>query len=423
MRARDLDDEGDDRRICILGAGPSGLTVARALRQRGYRRITVLERNSRLGGKCWTVEHEGRTYELGAGGLTLGYRHVRSLLAETGLGVAAVSDHAFIDLESRRVRRLPVPLPSALRALGGEGVRFARALWRHRGIGRPGFADVSAELCAPFDRWCREHRVETIGEMIRPWTTGFGYGFHDDVAAAYVLKYLSVWGMLFDVREHGYGELWRRVAAALTGVDIRLGTTVSAITRGHDGVRVTTDRGELAFDVLVLACPLDDALPALDASTVEQELFSRIRYCDYYAVGVVTDGLPQQRCIYFPKHLWPERIGLPMFAYQRWPRVGGLSFFYGFAGDSDDDTARAAVCATVERLGGKVRAIPLATRWRFFPHVGAADMAAGYYARLESLQGARATYYCGELLAFSCVETVVAYARALVARHFPRAAS
>jgi hypothetical protein len=76
------------------------------------------------------------------------------------------------------------------------------------------------------------------------------------------------------------------------------------------------------------------------------------------------------------------------------------------------------VQATVEQLGGRVRAMPVTKRWRFFPHIGVDDMSAGYYSRLESLQGSRATYYCGELLAFSCVETVVAYARALVERHF-----
>jgi hypothetical protein len=413
-----MDYDGSDRRICIVGAGASGLSAARELHRRGYRRITLLERNSRVGGKCWTIEYEGRAYELGAGGLTHKYRHVRALMAETGLRGAPIYSNAFIDVERRVFRRSPLPLTSTLRAFGSEGARFAHALWRHRGIAKPGFNELSAELCQPFDRWCREHRVETIGELIRPWTTGFGYGFPGDVPAAYLLKYLSVWGALFDLREHGYGELWRRVAATLSGVDIRLGTTIAAIRRSDDGVRVETDRGALTFDVLILACPLDEALPVLDASATERELFSRIRYCDYYAVGVIADGLPRQRCLFFPRHFVPENIGLPMFAYQRWPHADGLSCLYGFAHGPDDALERDAVRATIERLGGRVRAMPVSTRWRFFPHVGVEDMAAGYYSRLEALQGSRATYYCGELFAFSCVETVVAYAQALVDRHF-----
>jgi hypothetical protein len=45
-------------------------------------------------------------------------------------------------------------------------------------------------------------------------------------------------------------------------------------------------------------------------------------------------------------------------------------------------------------------------------------MRAGFYPKLESLQGARHTYYASEVLSFSCVEPVVAYATDLIRRHF-----
>lgn len=116
-----------------------------------------------------------------------------------------------------------------------------------------------------------------------------------------------------------------------------------------------------------------------------------------------------------------------MFAYQRWPGRG-LTFFYGFIeprhgdrnGDRHDDrwreAAREAVRALVERLGGVVRDAPVSTRWRYFPHVTPRDMADGFYPRLEALQGRRRTYWCGEILAFATMETVVDYARELAAR-------
>ena len=45
-------------------------------------------------------------------------------------------------------------------------------------------------------------------------------------------------------------------------------------------------------------------------------------------------------------------------------------------------------------------------------------MRAGFYTRLEGLQGVRHTYHASEVLSFSCVEPVVAYAVDLVRRHF-----
>ena len=46
-------------RIGIVGAGPSGLSVAYALVRLGYNNITVLEKHHTVGGMCESVEIEG----------------------------------------------------------------------------------------------------------------------------------------------------------------------------------------------------------------------------------------------------------------------------------------------------------------------------------------------------------------------------
>ncbi len=415
-------DRRRDSRVCIVGAGAAGLAAARALGRLGYRRVTVLERERRVGGKCATIHYDGRDYELGAGGLTLAYRNVRALLAETGIRYAPVLSQAFIDVERRRAGRVPVPFGRAFRGLGPQGVRFAWELWRNREIRRPGFDGVRRELCASFEAWCGARHVELIGEMLRPWITGFGYGCYRDVPAAYVLKYLNLFRFpIFEIPEHGYGGLWARVADTLAdaGVEIRCGVAVERIERADGGVHVRTGDGESDFDALVLACPLDEALRFLDPAPLEADLISRIRHCDYWAVGVLATGLPSARCLFFPRYFEPEFAGRPMFAYQRFP-PNGLTFFYGFARDDDRDgsAARDAVHELVDRLGGKIREVPVTIRWRYFPHVGPEDMAAGFYSKLEGLQGRRATYYCGEILGFATVETTVAYAYAMVERWF-----
>lgn len=54
--AGDASDAGDDTDICIIGAGSSGVTVAKALLQQGLR-CHVLEKGSRLGG-MWRYEND-----------------------------------------------------------------------------------------------------------------------------------------------------------------------------------------------------------------------------------------------------------------------------------------------------------------------------------------------------------------------------
>jgi hypothetical protein len=95
------------------------------------------------------------------------------------------------------------------------------------------------------------------------------------------------------------------------------------------------------------------------------------------------------------------------------------ALFYGFArGPGWERDARREVAACVEELGARMGDVIALRRWRYFPHVETDDIVGGYYRKLEALQGQNRTLYCGEILAFSAVETVVAYARALMNRHF-----
>ena len=44
-----------NERICIVGAGPAGLTAAMYLEKKGYKNITVYEKSDRVGGKCYSL--------------------------------------------------------------------------------------------------------------------------------------------------------------------------------------------------------------------------------------------------------------------------------------------------------------------------------------------------------------------------------
>ncbi len=61
--------------------------------------------------------------------------------------------------------------------------------------------------------------------------------------------------------------------------------------------------------------------------------------------------------------------------------------------------------------------------WPYFMHVDAKAIAAGFYDRLEALQGTQGTYYLGALMDFELVERTVRYSQALVSRYFPAGSS
>ena len=63
-----------NERICIIGAGPAGLSCAMYLEKKGYSDYVIYEKLNKVGGKCWSpklkVNHNGveeeRSFETGA---------------------------------------------------------------------------------------------------------------------------------------------------------------------------------------------------------------------------------------------------------------------------------------------------------------------------------------------------------------------
>jgi hypothetical protein len=72
----------------------------------------------------------------------------------------------------------------------------------------------------------------------------------------------------------------------------------------------------------------------------------------------------------------------------------------------------------ISKVGGRVLKFITRREWRYFPHVGPEDLAAGFYTDLERLQGQNATYYSGALFAFETTEHTAMYSRELIRKFF-----
>jgi glycine/D-amino acid oxidase-like deaminating enzyme len=405
------------RRIGIIGGGASGLAMAHALRERGFSRVTVLEQGAEPGGKCCTFWHGGRSYELGAAIITPAYRHTWALARKYGLAPKLCLGVAFIDADSGRVLASPY-VPPGLGVLGAMRLpaQVGRLLWsdlsrRKREFPRLDTADAS--LAEPFESWCSKRGMRDVLEALRPWATSFGYGYMDEVPAAYMLNYMCLAGATYELHEDGYRGLWLRVARDL---DVRCNARVTRVER-RSTIEVSTATGRFEFDDVVLACPLEAVLEFLDTSAEERGLFSQVRYVDYQVVAAEVSGLPKWRYVFVPRNFGREAADKPMFYYRRYPDRD-LVTFYSSRGPRGLAGAEREVERLVQRMGGRVRSILTTHLWRYFPHVSSESMRSGFYQRFEALQGVRSTYYASEVLSFSCVEPVVAYAVNLVHRHF-----
>ena len=423
-----------DERICIIGAGAAGLSAALYLREAGFRRVTVLEREDEVGGKCRTFERGEGRWELGAVLATTDYRETLDIMKRVGMAPwkrpwpLPPKDDSFVDrglYPTRSVfpgwfelREFPIAVKDI--------ARYHLLAGRWPGVFEPGHDEVPDELADPFSSWVERYRMQELAKLYSIPFTAYGYGYYDEVPAAYVLKFFDpgitrsflVQDKFFYWKE-GAQEIWRRLAREL---DVRTGIDIGRAVRG-DRVEVAwTERGTLAagreeYDRLILACPLDDALAFLDGDEEERALVAPIVYTDYRVRVVEARGLRVPGG-FAPGRFRREDAGRPLI-WDESVRGAGISTFYTLAdGAMSDADIERNIEADIRTMGGEPLGILASVNWKYFPHVGTSDYRGGYYRRFEARQGARRTYLAGEIASFSTVERTVGYSRELVRRFF-----
>jgi len=410
-----------DTRICIIGAGASGLTAAETLKALGYENVTILEKESFAGGKCRSIEYEGRSYELGAGIIAANNHIVLALAKKVGVEPNPVSfgDNNLYNIETGESADDILSPTEQLTFLWQLLLRYRRLCHKYEQIQTPGFAGTDPALFQNFADWAEENGTELVGENFERFFTGFGYGYWEEIPTAYVLKYYD-WETLksyirrdFFTFPEGIQTIWKKVAEHH---DVRYNTHIQRIER-NEHITIETSNGKLEFDELLLSCPLDDALSFMNGTELEKDLFSKIRYYDYQTYACVIEGFPPQTG-FIPDHLQSCKKGQPMFWYKRYDDSNLYTMYV--IGDWRMTEAQITknIETSIKKLGGKLMKTHSISRWKYFPHVTTTDMQNGYFDKLEGLQGSNNTYYIGELPNFSTVELTAAYAKNLVARHF-----
>lgn len=86
--------------IAIIGAEISGIAAAQRLQAKGYH-VTVFEQAGRVGGKCYSHQLEGNTYDLGAATVALSFKQILRMVrqAKASLQPASPYQIAFSAIE------------------------------------------------------------------------------------------------------------------------------------------------------------------------------------------------------------------------------------------------------------------------------------------------------------------------------------
>ncbi|MGR5530660.1 FAD-dependent oxidoreductase [Vibrio alfacsensis] len=408
-----------NQRIAILGAGAAGLSAAEALKQKGYKHITVFERTDHAGGKCLSVELGSKTYELGAGIVTENNTVPLQLAKQYGIPIEQVRFGQSIYVDKNGQQIATQSLTFKLKVLWQLFFRYRRILKQYRALESPGFHNLSPEITVPFDQFAKEKKMTDLANIFSLFLSGFGYCYSDHVPTAYVLKYVNRKTIVAYLKSQvylfpdGIQELWTRVAKEH---DVRFEAEITQINRG-EVITIHSQAGAEEFDKLIVTSPLDETALFMDLSVQEQMLFEKIMYLDYQTILCTVNHFVEKTG-YVPENFIREREGHPVFWYYRQAGQPIYSFYVltdkNISEKDVTDNLRTFVC----QMGGEIESIHQFIHWKYFPHVDSAEMNDGFYDKLDKMQGNQHTYYAGEILNFSCVGFTSEYADYIVHRYF-----
>lgn len=458
-------------RICIVGGGPAGLSAGMYLEKKGYFNYSILEKSDRVGGKCWSPYYNDRRYEMGAIMGVPSYYAVHDVEEFCGITHDGpklnrnYKDKTGKVIEPFEPKKNILKIPRLLK-MKKQVKKFGELLETkykgydingHRGVaeGRyDGYAVTPArekvsgvnenlkDLCLPFSEFCKKNGVELIQDIwIGPFTS-FGYGYFDEIPAAYVLKYLDFQTCMNFVKinlwtwKDGTQYIWEQLNDHLKN-KARLNSTISAVERKDGKVYVTVNGEVEEYDKIIVTSPLyvankenrKDGLLGMvdyfDAREDEKELFSKIDYERYDVQAFTTEPDKHPEISYYVfDNMVKERLGHLMVYYRRWKdTVDQVITTYALRkhkdmAEIDYDDCKKMVLDDLQVMGNPAKEVINEWSVYYFPHVFSKDYADGWYDKVEAMQGKYDTFYAGEVMSYGDMDETAEYSRELVDRFF-----
>ncbi|MBQ2323772.1 MAG: FAD-dependent oxidoreductase, partial [Oscillospiraceae bacterium] len=433
---------------------------------------TILEKNDRVGGKCWSPHYNGRRYEMGAIMGVPSYYAVHDVEEFCGITHDGPKlNRNYKDSQGNVIEPFARTLGNIIRnpwllKMKKQLERFGELLETkykgydvngHRGVaeGRydgfavtPGREPVKGEnpnlkdLCLPFSEFCKKNNVELVQKIwIGPYTS-FGYGYFDEIPAAYVLKYLDFQTCMNFVKvnlwtwKEGTQYIWEQLNDHLKN-KARLNSNIEKVERRDGKVYVTVNGAVEEYDKIIVTSPLyvankenrKDGLVGMvdyfDTRDDERELFSKIEYERYDVQAVETKPQDHPEISYYVfDNMVKERLGHLMVYYRRWKdSVDQVITTYALRKHKDMKEIPYEECKKMVLDDLKTMKNPasnVVNEWSvyYFPHVFAEDYANGWYDKVEAMQDKYDTFYAGEIMSFGDMDETAEYSRELVERFF-----
>ncbi|MFB7753037.1 flavin monoamine oxidase family protein [Streptomyces sp. NPDC056121] len=379
-----------DRRMMmdtiVVGAGTAGITAARLLHAAGQQ-VVVLEARDRVGGRTWTDRTAGFCVDRGASwihGLTgnpltgivaaLGMETREFTVGSFQAGGRPIADYdeslRLLDDDATREWTLDVDTADELlqATVAKSGHDESYAIAAERALAATGWEPERAERVRAFYRHRTEEQCGAEVEQVA------AHGLDEDAIEGDEVIFPGG----YDALPHALAE----------GLDVRLGMTVTAVTRSPAGVRVDTENESFEAAHVIVTVPLGvlkagaiDFTPALPDAVAGP-------------IARLGMGVFNKVFLQFEKQFWPDDVyairqhgpaGVPWHSWYDVSAVSGRPMLLTFAGGAwgreieqkADDEVVSSVLSSLRKIYGDAVPEPVAhwiTRW------GSDPLALGSYS-------------------------------------------
>ena len=416
-----MDPSTSPPRIAIAGAGPSGLTIARLLKDRGIHDTVLFEASHRIGGKSETVRYGDMISELGTCYTQRGDRLVRQWMRECGLTWAPI-DKAKIDGRDF----VDYVKDGAGPPLTLQTLRFLRARQHLMSAmeKQPDNPEILAEAAMPISEWLRARNLHKVERFFYRALVTTGYGYIHDTntlqALRWIDKDLILSGVLNDlVMPHqGWSEFWRRFSSDF---DIRMETPIRNIDRRESDVVITTDQGSETFDHVICAMPLDD-FAALGEATANERIVNDGTWWGRFVItlAVVDDWYTKEQIWTFGDAIDANAKKSMLISARREghaEEVGGYIYLLGqMPNDESLDELKDIMAEEVRRHGGKMSRVLHQKDWKYYCRYRPEAIRNGLISTMADMQGEKRTYYTGSTFSHEAVGKIAIFNSQLARR-------
>ncbi|EAT85674.1 hypothetical protein HBI56_142010 [Parastagonospora nodorum] len=444
--------------VCIIGAGPAGLSAAGRLEQKGVKAI-IFDEQEEVGGKCQSwYDDKGIFHPLGAAFLSnASYTETLKVLSQTDVSLEPFAlagarqmfrynfTDAFIDAN-------PAPSSQFFATVAAEIPRYA-SLWNQR------FAPISAtnykngvpqELTVSGSEWFRMNNFTALPLLLVNPVALYGYGDINIVPALYILQYftpdiLTAFVGLHEVYYTDFHKIFvEYTKKALCKTTIKTSAEVRCVDRsGHrpiitytqpSGNYVSYHKQECSSVIFAFPPSIASLERAgVDLSEEEYDTFRNVTTHQYYSSAVELEMPFSVSYIANSTNaaVPPPNLGEPV-AVLRLSQQSNVSVAWSW-GPYEYQTEKAGRDLLIKSMSALNKDPRNATKpaapfgennikafkkWDYFPHFGTDALRSGAYASLNKLQGCKKSYWASGLSGMEIVEWAIRGGHEVVDTYF-----